>query len=96
MFNIGSQMGDDDDVHEVSLIDTFVQEHVDTILSKDPLEVCLTAEEATFLDSPEVGSLMEMLALRMYVALFGTQFWNRWAPHYLKLSHHRSSHRSLS
>jgi transposase InsO family protein len=61
VFNIGTQMGDDDDVHEVSLIDTLVQEHVDTILYTDPLEVCLTAEEATFLDSPEVEYLYSLL-----------------------------------
>ncbi|XP_058218382.1 uncharacterized protein LOC131329310 [Rhododendron vialii] len=30
---------------------------------EDPLEIALTTEEASFLDSPEVGSLMEMLAV---------------------------------
>ncbi|XP_058222963.1 uncharacterized protein LOC131332682 [Rhododendron vialii] len=39
VFNIGSQMGDDECIHEVNLIDSLVQEHVDTFLYKDPLEV---------------------------------------------------------
>lgn len=61
VFNIGNQMGDDDDIHKVSLIDTLVQEHVDNILYADPLEVCLTTEETSFLDSPEVESLYSPL-----------------------------------
>ncbi|XP_058223003.1 uncharacterized protein LOC131332724 [Rhododendron vialii] len=60
VFNIGSQMGDDECIHDVNLIDSLVQEHVDTILYKDPLEVCLTAEEATFLDLPKVEYLYSL------------------------------------
>ena len=59
---IVSTLGEDDEeVEEVSLIDAIVQEHVDPILYKDPLEIALTAEKALSLDSPEVGSLLEML-----------------------------------
>ncbi|XP_058189447.1 uncharacterized protein LOC131307046 [Rhododendron vialii] len=63
VFNVDSRVEDDEEIYEVSLIDTLVQEHVDSVLYKDPLEITLTAEEASFLDSPEVGSLMEMLAV---------------------------------
>ena len=61
IFNISSQMGDDDDVHEVSMIDAFVQEHVDANLCKDPLEGVLSLEErqdlyslCSLIDSEEV------------------------------------------
>ncbi|XP_058216887.1 uncharacterized protein LOC131327771 [Rhododendron vialii] len=63
VFNVDSRVEDDEEIYEVSLIDTLVQEHVDSVLYKDPLEITLTAEEASFLDSPDVGSLMEMLAV---------------------------------
>ncbi|XP_058202848.1 uncharacterized protein LOC131317306 [Rhododendron vialii] len=39
------------------------EEHVDSILYKDPLEIALTAKEASFLDFSEVWSLIEMPAL---------------------------------
>ncbi|XP_058192106.1 uncharacterized protein LOC131309500 [Rhododendron vialii] len=61
MFNVGSQMGDDDDVQGVNCIDSLVQDHVDELLSKDDLEACLTAEEADFLESPEVANLCSLL-----------------------------------
>lgn len=51
VFNLGSQMGDDESVNEVSFIDSLVEEHVDELLYSDPLEVALTAEEAKFLES---------------------------------------------
>jgi hypothetical protein len=51
IFNIGSQMGDDEKVNEVSFIDALVEEHVDELLHSDPLDVALTAEEAEFLES---------------------------------------------
>ncbi|KAG5553848.1 hypothetical protein RHGRI_011652 [Rhododendron griersonianum] len=72
VFNIGSQMGDDECVHEVNLIDSLVQEHVNTFLYKDPLELCLTAEEATFLDSPEVEYLYSVLDVE---EVCGTELW---------------------
>ena len=56
----------------MSLIDTLVQEHVNTILYKDPLEVCLTAEEASFLDSPEVEYLYSLLEVE---DICGTDTW---------------------
>ncbi|XP_058185729.1 uncharacterized protein LOC131302954 [Rhododendron vialii] len=61
IFNVGSQMGDDENIHEVSLIDTLVEEHVDELLYSDPLEVALTAEEAEFLKSFEVNYLYSLL-----------------------------------
>ncbi|XP_058180176.1 uncharacterized protein LOC131298717 [Rhododendron vialii] len=54
VFNIDSRVKDDKEVYEVSLVDTLVQEHVDSILYKDPLEIALTAKEASFLDFPEI------------------------------------------
>ncbi|KAG5532462.1 hypothetical protein RHGRI_026932 [Rhododendron griersonianum] len=73
VFNIGSQMGDDECIHEVNLIDSLVQEHVDNVLCKDPLEVCLTTEEATFLDSPEVEYLCSLLDM---ADVCGTDLWS--------------------
>ncbi|KAG5549470.1 hypothetical protein RHGRI_014717 [Rhododendron griersonianum] len=61
VYNVNTLEEDDEEVEEVSLIDALVQEHIDTVLYKDPLEIALTAEEASFLDSPEVGSLLELL-----------------------------------
>ncbi|XP_058211593.1 uncharacterized protein LOC131323767 [Rhododendron vialii] len=54
VFNVDSRVEDDEEVYEVSLIDTLVQEHVNSVMYKDPLEIALTAEEASFLDSPEL------------------------------------------
>ncbi|XP_058217329.1 uncharacterized protein LOC131328401 [Rhododendron vialii] len=73
VFNIGSQMGDDECIHEVNLIDSLVQEHVDTFLYKDPLEVCLTAEEENFLVSPEVEYLCSLLDVE---DVCGTDIWS--------------------
>lgn len=61
VFNVDNRVKDDEDVYEVSLIDTLVQEHVEGVLYQDPLEIALTAEKASCLDSPEVGSLVAML-----------------------------------
>ena len=61
VFNISTQMGDDEEYHDVNLLDTLAQEYVDDVLLKDPLEVCLTVEEANFLDSPEVEYLYSLL-----------------------------------
>lgn len=72
VFNVGTQMGDDEKVYDVGLIDRLVQEHVDTILYKDPLEVCLTAEEASFLNSPEVEYLCTLLDVE---DLCGAEAW---------------------
>ncbi|XP_058202963.1 uncharacterized protein LOC131317424 [Rhododendron vialii] len=73
VFNIGSQMGDDECIHVVNLIDSLVQEHVDTFLYKDPLEVCLTAEEENFLDSSEVEYLCSLLDMK---DVCGTEVWS--------------------
>ncbi|XP_058189163.1 uncharacterized protein LOC131306758 [Rhododendron vialii] len=61
MFHIGSQMGDDDDVCGVSMIDSLVQDHVDEFICKDELELAITSEEADFLDSPEVAYFCSLL-----------------------------------
>ncbi|XP_058217351.1 uncharacterized protein LOC131328421 [Rhododendron vialii] len=53
VFHVGSQMGDDDDVQAIKCIDSLVQNHA--------LEVCLTAEEADFLESLEVDYLCSLL-----------------------------------
>ncbi|XP_058217607.1 uncharacterized protein LOC131328718 [Rhododendron vialii] len=81
VFNIGSQMGDDECIHDVNLIDSLVQEHVDTFLYKDPLEVCLTAEEENFLDSPEVEYLCSLLDVE---DVCGTDIWS---PKFEELPH---------
>ncbi|XP_058216772.1 uncharacterized protein LOC131327643 [Rhododendron vialii] len=60
VFNVGSQMGDDENVNKVSLIDTLVEEHLDELLYSDPLEVALMAEEAEFLESSEVNYLYSL------------------------------------
>ena len=57
VFNIGSQMGDDENVNEVSFVDALVKEHVDELLYSDPLEVALIAEEAEVLESSKVNYL---------------------------------------
>ena len=61
IFNVGNQLGDDDDVAEVSMIESCVQEHVDNILGKDPLEVCLTTAEMSILESSEEMSFFKLL-----------------------------------
>lgn len=61
VFNIGSQMGDDEKVNEVSFIDSLVEEHVDELLYNDPLEVAFTAGEAEFLESSRVSCLYTLL-----------------------------------
>ena len=61
IFNVGNQLGDDDDVAEVSMIESCVQEHVDNILGKDPLEVCLTADEISILESSDEMYFCELL-----------------------------------
>ena len=61
IFNVGSQVGDDDTVNEVNLIDTLVEEHSDSLLSKDPLELCLTSDEISFLESDEVNLMSSLL-----------------------------------
>jgi hypothetical protein len=74
MYSIGSLGEDDEEFYEVGLIDTLVQEHVESVLLKDPLENCLTAEEAAFMDSPEMGGLFEMLNVEDVCAT------NPWVP----------------
>lgn len=54
-------MEDDEDVYDVNLIGTLVQEHVDELLDKDSLKVALTFEEANLLESPEVEYLYSLL-----------------------------------
>ncbi|XP_058189279.1 uncharacterized protein LOC131306867 [Rhododendron vialii] len=61
MFHIGSQLGDDEDVCGVSMIDSLVQDHVTTFICKDELELALTSAEADFLDAPEVAYLCSLL-----------------------------------
>ncbi|XP_058217027.1 uncharacterized protein LOC131327924 [Rhododendron vialii] len=61
VFNVGSQMGDDEYVNEVSLIDTLVEEHVDELLFSDLLKVALTTEKDEFLESSEVSYLSSLL-----------------------------------
>lgn len=61
MFHIGSQFGDDEDVCGVNMIDSLVQDHVDNVLYQDLLEVWLTSEEASFMDSPEINYLYSLL-----------------------------------
>ena len=51
---------EDEEDFTVSFIDTLIQEHVESVLYKDPLEVALTEEESLFLNS-EVESLVDML-----------------------------------
>ncbi|XP_058185887.1 uncharacterized protein LOC131303112 [Rhododendron vialii] len=60
MFHIGSQIGDDDDVCRIRMIDSFVEDHVEFIC-KDELELALTSSEADFLDAPEVAYLCSLL-----------------------------------
>lgn len=61
VFSVSTLGEDDDESEELCLIDTLVQEHIDTVLCKDPLEVALTSEELSFLDSTEVVNLLELL-----------------------------------
>ncbi|XP_058181306.1 uncharacterized protein LOC131299742 [Rhododendron vialii] len=61
MFHIGSQLGDDEDVCGVSMIDSLVQDHVTTFICKDELELALTSAEADFLEAPEVAYLCSLL-----------------------------------
>ena len=61
VFNISTQVGDDEEYHDVNLLDCLDQEYVDEVLLKYLLELCLTAEEAKLLDSTEVGYLYSLL-----------------------------------
>ena len=60
VYNLESIDEDEEDSEECNLLNTLVEEHVETILYSDPLEVALTSEEESFLNS-EVGSLVAML-----------------------------------
>ena len=53
-------MGDDGDVHEVSMNDVSVQEYMDALFCMDPMETLLTDEERLFLDSPHVEYLYSL------------------------------------
>ena len=63
VFNVDSRVKDNEEVYEVSLIDTLVQEHVERVLYQDPLGIALIAEKASFFDPPEVGSLVARLSV---------------------------------
>ena len=64
VFNAGNQMGDDEEVHEVNLIEEVVQEHVDSILYKDPLELCLISQEGSHVESEEVKFLKDLCTVK--------------------------------
>ncbi|MGV8048434.1 hypothetical protein PJP07_29985, partial [Mycobacterium kansasii] len=40
-FNTGKRLEEDDDVHDINMIDTFVEDRTPLTLSSDPLETCL-------------------------------------------------------
>ncbi|XP_058217278.1 uncharacterized protein LOC131328345 [Rhododendron vialii] len=61
MFHISSQLGDDEDVCGVSMVDSLVQDHITTFICKDQLELALTSAEADFLEAPEVAYLCSLL-----------------------------------
>ena len=41
IFNVANQMGDEDEIHEVDLIEEVVDEHIEKMIGGDALEVCL-------------------------------------------------------
>ena len=61
IFNVGNQIGDNEDVAEVSMKESCVQDHVDHVLGKDPLEVYLTFDEMSILNSSDDMSFYELL-----------------------------------
>jgi hypothetical protein len=63
VYSVSTLGEDDEETEELCLIETLTQEHIDTVLYKDPLEVALTTEEVSFLESAEVGTFREMLVI---------------------------------
>jgi hypothetical protein len=61
IFNVERQNGDDDEFRGVNHIDTLDQEQENSHVFPDPLEIGLTAEETTFLDSPELECLSSLV-----------------------------------
>ena len=43
------------------MLEVLIQEHVEEVLYKDPMEVCLTSEDMLFLESSEVNFLSSMM-----------------------------------
>ena len=61
VYNLESILEEEEEEYQnVNLIDTLVQEHVNNVILQDPLELALTAEDTSCLDS-EVGSLVDLL-----------------------------------
>ena len=63
IFNVIKEMGDEEDVCEVSMIDSMVQKYVDNVSYDDPLISCLVnpscVEEVTTSESEFLHSIME-------------------------------------
>ena len=63
IFNVIKEMGDEEDVCEVSMIDSMVQKYVDNISYDDPLMSCLVnlswVEEVTISESEFLHSIIE-------------------------------------
>ena len=50
IYNVDFQLGDDEKLYEVNLIESLIEEHVNTQLFSEPSETSLTQEERDFLE----------------------------------------------
>ncbi|MGV7988784.1 retropepsin-like aspartic protease, partial [Mycobacterium kansasii] len=76
-FNTGKRLEEDDDVHDINMIDTFVEDRTPLTLSSDPLETCL-AHSHEF-DDDTIRETCAMLDAAPVLEV------NRWRPQFEEL-----------
>ena len=45
----------------MNMLESLIQEHVEEVLYKDPMEICLNSEELMFMESSEVNFLYSLM-----------------------------------
>ena len=61
IFNVGSQMGDDDMVHEVNLLESIIAENLESLCTTNPSEPILPAEDIYLLEPDNVDAFTTYL-----------------------------------
>ena len=80
IFNVIKEIGDDEDVGEVNMIDSVVQNYVDHVSYNDPLESCLVS-----LSCVEEVTISELEFLHSIIEHSEVLEANGWAPRFEKL-----------
>ena len=75
IYNVASQLGDDEEIHEVNLIESLIKEHVNTQLYSEPLEPSLPKRRESFLNPLRLTIFTHywMMLRRCRVLHFGHQ-----------------------